>query len=237
MPKPDSIFTASGRGLNGTITQWRWGIQARIGLDIESGEPIRQAWVFPVRSNGRTDLYALLALPHSSLVLHFGPDLGQVQAVEEEDTKYNLSSSTLFACQRKDGSIVQITESAIVTVKGEQYSKVPFMSAIEGSSKTADRAHVMGTQAVVSINNTSDSDICIFEEEEKEEGQFTLQQRWKVDGEVTAIAFFQIADKPFVAIGSSHNEKAILSIFSADGDEVISSSLRHRSSKLMCLVF
>ncbi|KAJ6444241.1 thermotolerance protein [Purpureocillium lavendulum] len=46
MPRPENLFTASGRGLKGSVTQWRWGIQGRIGLDIETGEPIRQSWAF-----------------------------------------------------------------------------------------------------------------------------------------------------------------------------------------------
>ena len=117
--RPESIFTASGRGLKGSVTQWRWGIQARIGLDIESGEPIRQAWIFPIQTNGSTALLGILALPHSSLVLQFAKDFGQVQAVETEDTALDLSTRTLFAAQCASGEIVQITESYIAVSSHE----------------------------------------------------------------------------------------------------------------------
>jgi hypothetical protein len=118
--KPESIFTASGRGLKGSVTQWRWGIQARIGLDIESGEPIRQAWIFPIQTQGSTALLGILALPHSSLVLQFAKDFGQVQAVEAEDTALDLSTRTLFAAQCARGEIIQITESSIAVASHQK---------------------------------------------------------------------------------------------------------------------
>ncbi|KAM3473785.1 hypothetical protein MY5147_004592 [Beauveria neobassiana] len=111
--KPDSIFTASGRGCKGSITQWRSGIQAKIGLDIESGEPNKQAWVFPVSEEGTTSLFGILALPHSTRVLQFAKDFGQVQEIEADDTSLDLSSRTLFATQQPDNSILQITETII----------------------------------------------------------------------------------------------------------------------------
>lgn len=97
--------------MKGSVTQWRWGIQARIGLDIESGEPIRQAWVFPIKTQDSTALLGLLALPHSSLVLQFAKDFGQVQAVPAEETELDLSTRTLFAAQCAPDEIIQITES------------------------------------------------------------------------------------------------------------------------------
>lgn len=111
--KPDSIFTASGRGLKGTITQWRWGIEAKIGLDIESDEPNRQAWIFPVNDQVGSSLLGILALPHSSRILQFAKDFSQVQEVDGEDIKLDLSRRTIFAMQQSDGSVLQITEAFI----------------------------------------------------------------------------------------------------------------------------
>ena len=112
MRKQDDIFSASGRGLTGSVVQWRWGIQARIGLDIETGEPIRQAWTFTTHQANERVLYGLLALPHSSVVLRFSESLDQVDAVPPEDTPFDLASRTLHAIQVED-SIVQVTERSI----------------------------------------------------------------------------------------------------------------------------
>lgn len=120
MRKQDSIFSASGRGLKGSVVQWRWGIQARIGLDIETGEPIRQAWTFTTRHGIETVLYGLLALPHSSIVLRFSESLDQVDMVPAEDTPFDLTSRTLHAVQVSD-TIIQISETSInVATPGER---------------------------------------------------------------------------------------------------------------------
>ncbi|KAM0511282.1 hypothetical protein ACHAPE_010026 [Trichoderma viride] len=110
--KQDSIFSASCRGLKGSVVQWRWGIQARIGLDIETGEPIRQAWTFTTRHGSETVLYGLLALPHSSTVLRFSESLDQVDMVPTEDTPFDLTSRTLHAVQVSD-TIIQVSETSI----------------------------------------------------------------------------------------------------------------------------
>lgn len=114
--KPDSLFSASGRGLKGNVTQWRWGIQGRIGLDIESGEPIRRSWGFSIKGPGDGGLFGLLALPHSSILLRFSSDFSQVSAVESEATAFDLSSRTLCACQFGPDIIIQVTESSISVV-------------------------------------------------------------------------------------------------------------------------
>lgn len=99
-------------------------MQARIGLDIESGEQIRQSWAFATKDKNSNQLYGLLALPHSSLVLHFTDDLEQVQAVSQEDSFFDMSSTTVFALQRNDNSIVQVTESYITIVRASQRCEV-----------------------------------------------------------------------------------------------------------------
>lgn len=112
MRQQDRIFSASNRGLKGSVIEWRWGIQARIGLDIETGEPIRQAWTFTVNHHSERILYGLLALPHSSIVLRFSENLDQVDAVPTEDTPFDLTSRTLYTVQVSD-TIFQITETSI----------------------------------------------------------------------------------------------------------------------------
>jgi hypothetical protein len=110
--KEDSIYSASGCGLKGSVVQWRWGIQARIGLDIETGEPIRQAWTFTTQHGSGTVLYGLLALPHSSIVLRFSESLDQVDMVPTDDTPFDLTSRTLHAVQVSD-TLIQVTETSV----------------------------------------------------------------------------------------------------------------------------
>lgn len=106
---PDRMFSASGRGLKGSVTEWRRGFQARIGVEIDSGELIRKSWVFTNPSD--QSLCSLLALPHSSMVLCFSGDLGEVES--PDNTPFDTSSRTLHASQSAEGIITQVTETSI----------------------------------------------------------------------------------------------------------------------------
>lgn len=121
LTRPDTVFTASGRGFKGSVTQWRWGIQGRIGLDIEFGEPIRHSWAFALAdSGGGSGLSALLALPYSSAVLQFSEDFSQVNALAAEDTPFDLTSRTLDACSSPQGMVIQVTERSVTVSTGLQ---------------------------------------------------------------------------------------------------------------------
>lgn len=118
--KPDTLFTASGRGLKGSVTQWRWGIQGRIALDIESGEPIRQSWTLPVDDHEGGGLHALLALPHSSAILRFSEDFSRVDALSAADTYFDVSCRTLGVYQTAKRLTIQVTEKSIALIKGSE---------------------------------------------------------------------------------------------------------------------
>jgi hypothetical protein len=120
MAQKDTMYSASGRGLQGTVTEWRWGVRARIGLDLDVGEPTRQAWAFFMDGPEGMTLSMLLAVPHSSTVLEFSQDLDQVDALSAENTPFDLSSTTLAATQMLDDKIVQVTETSLTLVLGTE---------------------------------------------------------------------------------------------------------------------
>lgn len=119
LTKPDTVFTASGRGSKGSVTQWRWGVQGMIGLDLEYGEPIGNSWAFELAtSETNCGLSTLLALPYSTSVLQFSEDFSQVQALAAEDTPFDVSSRTLDACSSSEGAVIQVTERAVTVATG-----------------------------------------------------------------------------------------------------------------------
>lgn len=121
LTRPDTVFTASGRGSKGSVTQWRWGIQGRVGLDIDFGEPIRHSWAFALADpGGGGGLSALLGLPYSSAVLQFSENFGQVNALAAEATPFDLSSRTLDVYSSPQGTVIQVTERAIVVTTAFQ---------------------------------------------------------------------------------------------------------------------
>lgn len=120
MQKPDRIFTASGRGQKGSLTELRWGIQARIGLEIDLDENVRQSWMFRAQENDEPDFYTLLSLPHSSTALHISSNLSQAVALDAGSVEFDVSSRTLCATKNEHGLIIQVTESSTSIITPSQ---------------------------------------------------------------------------------------------------------------------
>jgi hypothetical protein len=126
--KADRVFSASGRGVGGSIIEWRWGFEARIGLDIDTEELIRRSWAFMVKQR----LNVLVSLPHSSMMLELSEDMEQVDAVSQEDTCFDLTSRTLTAAQLMEDGVLQITESSItVLTPDERYARINWSCFLE----------------------------------------------------------------------------------------------------------
>lgn len=117
----DRIFAASGRGVKGTITEYRNGIQANIGLDLDYDAAVRQSWIFPVSLNDSSHGYhLLLSMPDRSVVLHLADDFSQADEQGADAVVYDLSSRTLAASQVSDQLIVQVTEHHVVLLGASQ---------------------------------------------------------------------------------------------------------------------
>ncbi|PTB72969.1 hypothetical protein M440DRAFT_1340680 [Trichoderma longibrachiatum ATCC 18648] len=218
MRRQDDIFSASGRGLSGSVVQWRWGIQARIGLDIETGEPIRQAWTFTTHQANERVLYGLLALPHSSVVLRFSESLDQVDTVPPEDTPFDLVSRTLHALQVSD-SIVQVTERSINVATPTASSRCLIGETLGMPDATAESAFSIGHAVVFSTHTATVSRLHVMTAEGIE---FSLVGSWDAQGEVTCVSIFSVSDKSFIAAGSMHNGVPWVSIYSTTGQEIVS---------------
>ncbi|KAF4465208.1 thermotolerance [Fusarium albosuccineum] len=118
--KPDRIFCTSGRGPRSSLTELRWGIQARIGLEFDYDQLVRQSWMFPVEIQGERGFYAILSLPHSSDVLHFPANLSNANALSSEVSPFDTASRTISAIQNEQGTIVQVTEASTSLVAPSQ---------------------------------------------------------------------------------------------------------------------
>ncbi|KAL6814223.1 mono-functional DNA-alkylating methyl methanesulfonate N-term domain-containing protein [Trichoderma camerunense] len=218
MRKQDSIFTASGRGLRGSVVQWRWGIQARIGLDIETGEPIRQAWTFTAQRNNERELYGLLALPHSSVVLRFSESLDQVDAVPAEDTPFDLASRTLHTIQVSE-TIVQITEVSINVATPTASSRCIIAEVLGIPNATAESAFCIGHTAVFSTHVGEVSRLHAM----KAEGiNFSMIGSWDAQGEVTCVSIFTVSSNNFIVAASMYNGVPWISIYSTSGEAIVS---------------
>jgi hypothetical protein len=124
--RPSRIFFATRRGPRGSVVEPRVGMQARIGLEMDFGEPTSQAWMFPdIRSQDGSS-YAIISLPYSTTVLCFSQDFKEVRSEPAETTPFDLSARTVLATHAPDDMIVQITETSITLVTPSQRYVVHF---------------------------------------------------------------------------------------------------------------
>ncbi|KAL7933812.1 mono-functional DNA-alkylating methyl methanesulfonate N-term domain-containing protein [Trichoderma chlorosporum] len=221
MRKQDSVFSASGRGLKGSVVQWRWGIQARIGLDIETGEPIRQAWTFTQRQNNQVALFGLLALPHSSLVLRFSESLDQVDAVPADDTPFDLASRTLHTIQVSE-TVVQVTETSINVVTPTASSRCLIAEVLGIPDITAESAFCTGHIAVFSTHAGQVSRLHAIKIEQVD---FAIVGSWDAQGEVTCVSIFTVSGNNFIVAASIYNGVPWISIYSTSGEAIVSKSI------------
>ena len=126
--KPSRIFATSGRGQKGSVTEYRYGLQAKIGLDLEYGAGLKQAWVFPAGPRHDAGFHLVLSMPDQTAVLSLSADLSQASESEAGTIQYDTSSRTLAATVSND-LIIQVSEKYIVLIgPSERYlrPKYPF---------------------------------------------------------------------------------------------------------------
>jgi len=118
--KPDRIFATSGHEKKGSIAEYRYGLKAGIGLDIDYGVEIRDAWIFPSKHlYGAPGYHLILSMPDSSAVLQLSEDFSQAQEPVEASGKYDLSSPTL-AVAHFEHLIIQITTEAVLLISPDR---------------------------------------------------------------------------------------------------------------------
>lgn len=112
---PDRIFATSEGENGGSITEFRYGLKASIGLDLDYGPGMKQVWL--LRSGGNIpsfDGYILLvSLPDSTEVLLLSEDFSSAQPAAPAAIPYDLSSTT-FDVWNAIGVTVQLTQSNVV---------------------------------------------------------------------------------------------------------------------------
>ncbi|KAL1911049.1 hypothetical protein Sste5344_003222 [Sporothrix stenoceras] len=97
---PDRIFGTSGRGVTGAITEFRYGLRADVGLEVDYLVPVKQSWIFATRTEDYDiEFQVLISLIDKSEAFYLSADLSQVGIHEEGTTLYDLESRTLVAAQ------------------------------------------------------------------------------------------------------------------------------------------
>lgn len=120
VPRPDRLFATVGKGLQGSVIEFRRGFEAKLGFVVDYPNPVLEAWVlcptFDSFDDDEASLF-LLSLGDKSAVLCFSGDSNDIESLDEHQTKFDLRFRTITACMHQDHA-VQVTEQSIVVKNG-----------------------------------------------------------------------------------------------------------------------
>lgn len=117
--KPDKIYAAAGRASNGSIVEFRHGLQANIGIEFDFGTVVKRCFMFKENSlDPASGYHLLLSVAGRSALLYFDSRFSATSARElgQGDTPYDLSRPTLIAKPIYEGITLQVSEGSIVFV-------------------------------------------------------------------------------------------------------------------------
>ncbi|KAK6211803.1 hypothetical protein LQW54_005663 [Pestalotiopsis sp. IQ-011] len=115
--KNDQLFACAGRGQTGSIAEFRYGFEARVGFDLDLEDPVQQCWTLRgPASSPNSELCLLLAYPDRSIIYMVDIDSLAVTETGPDEVPYDLSSTTLAAVEAQDGTIIQVTADVITIV-------------------------------------------------------------------------------------------------------------------------
>ncbi|VUC35766.1 unnamed protein product [Clonostachys rosea] len=219
---PDRIFLASGRGETGSVTEIRHGIQARIGLDLELGEPVRQAWLFSDDRLETGSMVAILALPYSTAILSFSGNLEDVVAEQADQTPFDSSTRTLCSARTVSDVIVQVTEETITLVthsQSSQHKLKDLCDAPEYIPQTVFSAHQF---IVLSRSLPQGSELRVLRVEEM---NVIPESCWETPGEDSCISLLESSGECYLLLGEMIDNLPSISIYSMEGNLVTRQSI------------
>ncbi|KAE8450543.1 hypothetical protein EG329_006274 [Mollisiaceae sp. DMI_Dod_QoI] len=138
VPNPDRIFACVGKGLKGAIAEFRYGLEARIGVETEYDAPILQVWALSSEFDAIEDYDAslfLLSMGDTSTVLSLSGDAADMAELDESSTKFDLSNRTITVATQET-SMIQVTERTI-TVIGRGFDRKYHVSELPGMAGTS----------------------------------------------------------------------------------------------------
>ncbi|KAI1205722.1 uncharacterized protein F4807DRAFT_464403 [Annulohypoxylon truncatum] len=219
--QPDKVFACSGRGITGAITQFRHGIQARIGLDLTYSSYVKQCWAISNYDGGVEDcFFLLLALPNGSSVLHLSRDLSEASEKDHDATPYDLTSTTL-AAQDADGVAVQITTNYITVVMSLGCSQNSTSEILRDYTAVVADAAIEGNMIALAVYSGSDFKIALLKIVDLE---VSFQRAFDVEGEVTCLAIGKFAGDIAILAGFYRDKDPIIAIYPAESEQQASAT-------------
>ncbi|KAL2132793.1 hypothetical protein VTI74DRAFT_3387 [Chaetomium olivicolor] len=163
LPRPDRIFATCEDGSHGSITEFRYGLKAGIGLDLEYGIGMKQAWLLPSLDPSSFDGYLLLvSLPDSSEAQMLPSDFSSTKEPAAGTIPYDLTSTTLaLACS--GDLVVQVTKQTIILASSRQTRPWPCQNLQDLLGAEVSDAVVRDDCMVLSAHTASRFQIHVYQ--------------------------------------------------------------------------
>jgi Mono-functional DNA-alkylating methyl methanesulfonate N-term len=119
---PDRLFACVGKGIKSSLIEFRFGLEGKLGLEMDFENPIMQSWVLPQDSYGLEEdggSIFLLSLGDHSAALLLASDASEVVVLDAASTRLDLRFRTITAATQERYTI-QVTERSIVVIDGPQ---------------------------------------------------------------------------------------------------------------------
>ncbi|KAI0469430.1 hypothetical protein F4859DRAFT_131092 [Xylaria cf. heliscus] len=212
---PENIFVCSGRDKSGAIVELRYGIQAKIGLDLLYPSPIKRCWAIPSFDGAPEEagFLMLLALSENSALLHISQDLSEVSEKAQEAVDFDLLSTTLAVYVSED-FVVQITVAHATILFPTSCYQHSISDMIEDPSATIIDSALTGEILALSVYSHSIFKIMVFTFDKT---RFVLTHTIdEPDGDITAISLDTLSLGVCVLAGISYKESSTLVIVPLD---------------------
>ncbi|KAM0809922.1 putative Mono-functional DNA-alkylating methyl methanesulfonate N-term-domain-containing protein [Seiridium cardinale] len=209
--KPDRVFVCSGRGQTGSIAEFRYGFEAKVGSELDCGDPIKQCWTMSCPgSNSDAEFYLLVSFPNRSDIWQVNIDSSEVISQGQDEVPYDLSSSTLAAHELDDGTIVQVTSSSVTVITSTDSTR-HFPHDLDGSpGAVITNSAIQEDLLALSFYFGSD-----FRVKTVKVDALNLLQgaTYSAEGEVTCVALSRLAEEPVLLVGTWDLGRPILVIY------------------------
>lgn len=208
----DQLFACAGRGQTGSIAEFRYGFEARVGFDLDLEDPVQQCWTLRgPASSPNSELCLLLAYPDRSIIYMVDIDSLAVTEKGPDEVPYDLSSTTLAAVEAQDGTIIQVTADVITIVDPlDGNSRHQTSRVVNDSGAVVTDATIRENMVAVSHHSGSLFRVSIAHVDGLE---LIPGPTHDISGEVTCIAFTKFAEETALFVGVWEGGRPLLMVF------------------------
>ncbi|KAJ3567767.1 hypothetical protein NPX13_g6655 [Xylaria arbuscula] len=213
---PERVFACSGRDRSSAIVELRYGVEAKIGLDLLYTSPIKKCWPIPsLDPTTEEGFFMLLALPENSAVLHISHDLSKVSEKDHSQVMFDLLSTTLAVHLSRD-TVIQVTTTQATFVSPHGCYQHRF-EMIEDQSATVIDAAITDDTIALSAYANHNFKLILYR---YDENKLVSNHAFDVEGEITALSTATFPFGTFILVGLSQRHSSSIAIFRVQWDKL-----------------